>query len=112
MKKHNVFIVLISLIVALGGFLLGFDSAVISGAVPFYKNVFGLESGSLLLGLSVSAIIFGAMGGNFIGGILADIYGRKLVLILTAALFTFCALATSLTSNLTFFIISRIVGGL
>jgi|WetSurSiteA1Bulk_404760.scaffolds.fasta_scaffold02688_2 MFS family permease len=112
MKKHSVFIVLISLIVALGGFLLGFDSAVISGAVPFYRGVFGLESGSLLLGLSVSAIIFGAMGGNFIGGILADIFGRKLVLIMTAALFTFCALATSLTSNLTFFIIARIIGGL
>jgi sugar porter (SP) family MFS transporter len=112
MKKHNVFIVFISLIVALGGFLLGFDSAVISGAVPFYRNVFGLESGSLLLGLSVSAIIFGAMGGNFIGGILADIFGRKIVLIMTAVLFTFCALATSLTSNLTFFIIARMIGGL
>ena len=112
MKKHNVFIVLISLIVALGGFLLGFDSAVISGAVPFYRNVFGLESGSLLLGLSVSAIIFGAMGGNFIGGILADIFGRKIVLIMTAALFTFCALATSLTSNLTFFIAARMIGGI
>lgn len=112
MKKHNVFIILISLIVALGGFLLGFDSAVISGAVPFYRNVFGLENGSLLLGLSVSAIIFGAIGGNFIGGILADIFGRKLVLIMTAALFTFCALATSLTSNLAFFIIARMIGGL
>jgi sugar porter (SP) family MFS transporter len=112
MKKHTIFIVLISLIVALGGFLLGFDSAVISGAVPFYRNVFGLESGSLLLGLSVSAIIFGAMGGNFIGGILADILGRKIVLIITAALFTFCALATSLTSNLAFFIIARMIGGL
>ncbi len=112
MKKHNVYIVFISLIVALGGFLLGFDSAVISGAVPFYRAVFGLETGSLLLGLSVSAIIFGAMGGNFIGGILADIYGRKVVLIFTAVLFSFCALATSLTSNLWFFIIARIVGGL
>lgn len=112
MKKHNFFIVLISLIVALGGFLLGFDSAVISGAVPFYKNVFGLESGSLLLGLSVSAIIFGAMGGNFIGGILADLIGRKKVLIITAVLFSFCALATSLTSNLFFFISARIIGGL
>jgi MFS family permease len=112
MNKHNVYIVLVSLIVALGGFLLGFDSAVISGAVPFYRDIFGLESGSLLLGLSVSAIIFGAMGGNFIGGILADIFGRKSVLIMTSVLFTVCALATSLTSNLTFFIIARIIGGL
>ncbi len=112
MKTRNLYIVLISLIVALGGFLLGFDSAVISGAVPFYRSVFGLENGSLLLGLSVSAIIFGAMGGNFIGGILADIFGRKIVLILTAVLFTFCALATALTDNLTFFIFARIIGGL
>jgi MFS family permease len=103
--------VLIAVIVALGGFLLGFDSAVISGATPFYKNVFGLESGSWLLGVTVSAIIGGAILGNFIGGPFSDFLGRKGVLIITAFLFAFCALGTALTSNVYFFVIARIVGG-
>lgn len=111
-KINKMYIILIALIVALGGFLLGFDSAVISGATPFYKNVFGLESGSWLLGFTVSSIIAGAIIGNFIGGPFSDRLGRKGVLIITAFLFAFCALGTALTSNEYFFVISRIIGGL
>lgn len=111
-KINKMYIVLIALIVALGGFLLGFDSAVISGATPFYKNVFGLESGSWLLGFTVSSIIAGAIIGNFIGGPFSDKLGRKGVLIITAFLFAFCALGTALTSNEYFFVVARIVGGL
>ncbi|MBN1599273.1 MAG: sugar porter family MFS transporter [Bacteroidales bacterium] len=111
MKKNVFFTVFISLIVALGGFLLGFDSAVISGAAPFYRSIFRLEVGSGMLGFSVSSIIAGAILGNFIGGPLSDKLGRKLVLLFTAILFSFCALGTSLTSNLFFFILARIIGG-
>jgi SP family sugar:H+ symporter-like MFS transporter len=111
MEKRG-YVVLISFIVALGGFLLGFDSAVISGAVPFYKNIFELESGSWILGFSVSAIIFGAIAGNFIGGPLSDRFGRKKILLTTATLFAFCALGTALTHQLVFFVIARIVGGI
>jgi sugar porter (SP) family MFS transporter len=111
-KINKTYIVLIALIVALGGFLLGFDSAVISGAVPFYKNIFGLESGSWILGFSVGSIIAGAIIGNFIGGPFSDYLGRKGVLIITAFLFAFCALGTALTNSITFFVIARIIGGL
>jgi len=109
---NKIYVVLLSVIVALGGFLLGFDSAVISGATPFYKNVFGLDSGSWILGFSVSSIIAGAILGNFIGGPFSDYLGRKGVLIITAFLFAFCAIGTSFTNNIIMFVIARIIGGL
>jgi len=108
---NTVYSVVISLIVALGGFLLGFDSAVISGATPFYKGFFGLPTGSLLIGLSVSAIILGATVGNIIAGPLADRFGRRPVLIVTAFLFGFCALGCAMAQNIYFFITARVIGG-
>jgi sugar porter (SP) family MFS transporter len=104
--------VLISLIVALGGFLLGFDSAVISGATPFYRETFGLDSGSMLIGFSVSSLILGAIMGNIIAGKLADLFGRRKILMFTALLFTVSALATAMASDITSFLVARIIGGL
>ncbi len=96
-KKHSgAYSILISLIVAIGGFLLGFDSSVISGATPFYKRVFELAEGSLLIGLSVSSIIAGAVIGNLFAGLLADRFGRKKVLLVTALLFGVCAVGCAL----------------
>ncbi|HEV2444260.1 MAG TPA: hypothetical protein VGT07_17170, partial [Steroidobacteraceae bacterium] len=56
----------VALVAALGGFLLGFDATVISGAVPFIRDYFGLggTSGSLALGWAVSSLGWGAMAGN------------------------------------------------
>jgi sugar porter (SP) family MFS transporter len=110
-KGSRLYSVIISLIVALGGFLLGFDSAVISGATPFYKSFFNLTSGSLLIGLSVSSIILGATTGNIIAGPLADKFGRKPILIVTAFLFAFCALGCAIAQNIFFFISARVIGG-
>ena len=110
-SENIVYPVVISLIVALGGFLLGFDSAVISGATPFYKGFFGLSAGSLLLGLSVSAIILGAIVGNIIAGPLADRFGRRPILIVTAFLFGFCAMGCALAQQVYFFIAARVIGG-
>ncbi len=112
-KKHpGAYSILISLIVAIGGFLLGFDSSVISGATPFYKRVFELAEGSFLIGFSVSSIILGAIAGNSMAGGLADRFGRKKVLLVTALLFGFCAVGCALATNVAFFIFARIVGGL
>jgi len=104
--------IFISLIVALGGFLLGFDSAVISGAVPFYRETFGLDSGSMLIGFSVSSLILGAIMGNIIAGRLADRFGRKKMLMFTAVLFTLSAITSALASDIIVFLIARILGGL
>jgi MFS family permease len=108
-KTYTIFI---SLIVALGGFLLGFDSAVISGAVPFYRETFGLDSGSMLIGFSVSSLILGAIMGNIIAGRLADRFGRKKMLMFTAVLFTLSAITSALASDIIVFLIARIIGGL
>jgi len=106
------FTVFISLVVALGGFLLGFDSAVISGATPFYRETFGLSSGSVLIGFSVSSLILGAIMGNIIAGKLADRFGRRKILKFTAVIFMTSALFSAMSFNVTSFIIARVIGGL
>ena len=102
--------ILISLIVALGGFLLGFDSAVISGAVKGITTYFQMTDA--MLGFAVGCVIFGAMAGNLMAGPLADRFGRKQVLIIVAALFAFSATWSALATNYTEFIIARIIGGI
>jgi MFS family permease len=99
----------ISLIVALGGFLLGFDSAVISGAVKGISIYFNMTDE--MLGFAVGCVIFGAMAGNLMSGYFADKYGRKSTLIVIAALFVVSATWSALATNYTEFIIARIIGG-
>ncbi|NHF59523.1 sugar porter family MFS transporter [Flavobacteriaceae bacterium TP-CH-4] len=109
-KMNKSYTVLISLIVALGGFLLGFDSAVISGAVKGITVYF--EMTEWMLGFSVGCVIFGAMAGNLMAGPLADKFGRKKVLIVVAALFTISATWSALATGYIEFITARIIGGI
>ena len=108
-KMNRSYTVLISLIVALGGFLRGFDSAVISGAVKGISVYFDMTDA--MLGFAVGCVIFGAMAGNLAAGPLADRFGRKKVLIIVAALFTISASWSALATGYTEFIIARIIGG-
>lgn len=108
-KMNKSYTVLISLIVALGGFLLGFDSAVISGAVKGITVYFDMTDG--MLGFSVGCVIFGAMAGNLMAGPAADYFGRKKVLIVVAALFTISASWSALATGYIEFITARIIGG-
>jgi len=103
----------VALIVAVGGFLLGFDATVISGAVPFIKSYFHLTGvgGDWKLGLAVSCLGWGALGGNALAGFLSDAFGRKKILMLTAVLFTVSALLSALTTHFSVFVLSRILGG-
>ncbi len=109
--NKKIYTIFISLIVALGGFLLGFDSAVISGATPFYRETFGMDSGSMLIGFSVSSLILGAIVGNIIAGKLADRFGRRRILMTTAMLFTISAITSALAVDIVTFLVARIVGG-
>jgi MFS family permease len=81
MNQGKLFTVFVALIVAVGGFLLGFDATVISGAVPFIKKYFALAGarGDLKLGWAVSCLGWGALGGNALAGFLRDAFGRKKV---------------------------------
>ncbi|WP_431122104.1 sugar porter family MFS transporter [Flagellimonas flava] len=109
LKMNKSYTILISLIVALGGFLLGFDSAVISGAVKGITVYFQMTDA--MLGFSVGCVIFGAMAGNLMAGPLADRFGRKKVLIFVAALFAISATWSALATGYVEFIIARIIGG-
>ncbi len=108
-KMNKSYTILISLIVALGGFLLGFDSAVISGAVRGITVYF--EMTDAMLGFAVGCVIFGAMAGNLAAGPVSDRFGRKNTLIVVAALFTISATWSALATGYTEFIIARIIGG-
>jgi sugar porter (SP) family MFS transporter len=110
LKLNKSYTVLISLIVALGGFLLGFDSAVISGAVKGITVYF--EMTDSMLGFAVGCVIFGAMAGNLLAGPMADRFGRKKVLIIVAALFSISALWSAFATGYNEFIIARIIGGI
>jgi MFS family permease len=107
---NRAYTIFISFIVALGGFLLGFDSAVISGAINGITVYF--EMSDWELGFSVGCVIFGAMAGNITAGPLSDKYGRKRILIATAILFTLSATWSALATTYTTFIIARIIGGI
>ena len=104
----------IALVAALGGFLLGFDATVISGAVPFIRAAFGLggAAGSLALGWAVSSLGWGAMAGNLCTGALSDRYGRRSVLLLTAILFLGSSLLAATAHSFPMFILARVLGGL
>jgi len=112
MKQNNaLYIILIAFTAAIGGFLLGFDGSVISGAAPFYKEVFGLEDGSFLFGFSVSCLIWGCIFGNLFAGPLSDKIGRKPTLLISAMLFIVSSLVTAFAGNIVIFIVGRILAG-
>ncbi len=106
---NRTYTITISLIVAMGGFLLGFDSAVISGAINGIRTYF--EMSDWELGFAVGCVIFGAMAGNILAGPLSDKFGRKKILIITALLFIISALWSASATNYVSFVIARIIGG-
>ena len=112
MKNNSLYVIQIAFTAAIGGFLLGFDGSVISGAVPFYKSVFGLQDGSFMIGFSVSCIIWGAILGNLAAGPLSDKIGRKPSLLIAALLFTATGFMCAFANSIEVFIIGRIIGGL
>jgi MFS family permease len=109
MKSRLLYTGLVSLVVALGGFLMGFDAGVVSGANPFYKEYFGLNDWAL--GWSVGCLTFGAMFGNAIAGRLADRFGRKPVLSMAALFYAVSAISSALATDFNVFIIARMLGG-
>jgi SP family arabinose:H+ symporter-like MFS transporter len=109
-KKSSTYLYLVCLVAALGGFLFGFDTAVISGTVSLVKNDFGLSAVSE--GWFVSCALLGCIIGVGFSGKLSDKYGRKIVLILSAVLFLASALGCMLSSSFAVLIIFRLIGGL
>ena len=110
MVKNNArFTMTIAMIVALGGFLMGFDASVISGVVGFIEVEFDLSK--IELGWAVASLTLTATAAMMIAGPLSDRIGRRPVLKIAALLFTVSAVASAVAPNFLFLVIARMVGG-
>jgi SP family galactose:H+ symporter-like MFS transporter len=103
------FVVVVSVIAAIGGLLFGYDTGVISGAILFIRQTFSLTPTTE--GMTVSAVLVGAVIGAALGGILGDHYGRKKMIILAAIIFGIGAIVTAITPNLPILIFGRVTVG-
>jgi len=108
-KTRLPYVATVAAIAAVGGFLFGFDTAVIAGAVPFLESHFQLSASEL--GFAVSSVVLGCILGAAIAGSLADRFGRKKVLISAAFLFLVSAVLTAIPETLLLFNVARFVGG-
>ena len=81
------YLLFLALVSALGGLLFGYDWVVIGGAKPFYELYFDIAGSPSLQGWAVSSALVGCIFGAMLSGALADRLGRKIPLILAAALF-------------------------
>ncbi|MES9804561.1 sugar porter family MFS transporter, partial [Priestia megaterium] len=104
------FVTLVSIIVALGGLMFGYDTAVISGAIGFLDERFNLSPS--MSGWVVSSILVGAVIGTALGGVLSDGLGRKKTLILSGILFGIGTIGTAIPSSLAILVTARILGGI
>jgi MFS transporter, SP family, arabinose:H+ symporter len=104
------YLFIITLVASLGGFLFGFDIAVVSGILPLLQKQFALTA--LQEGWFVSSALVGCIMGVAISGELSDRLGRKKPLLLAAFLFLLSALGCALMPSLTGIIGARIIGGI
>ena len=105
----RLYLYLISIVAALGGLLFGFDTAVISGVVPFIEKQFALSGAEI--GWVVSSLILGCIVGVLLAGAPADKYGRKKVLSAAALLFVVSAIGTAAANSILVFVVFRVFGG-
>ena len=103
------YIIWLSFVAALGGFLFGYDTAVISGTVDQVAAQFNLDDFGK--GWYVGCALVGSIGGVFFAGPLSDKFGRKIVLFLSAFLFTASAIGCMISPNESMLVFYRIVGG-
>lgn len=109
-KKRHLYVYLVTLVAAVGGFLFGYDISIISGAVIFMKEDFHFTTTKL--GFVMSSTQLGCIFGAMLGGFLSDRYGRKKTLFFSAVLFSLSTIFTALSPSLTVFNIFRLIGGL
>jgi MFS family permease len=108
--KSFLHILFLSVVAALGGFLFGYDTAVISGTIKSVSLQFGLDD--IQTGWYVGCALIGSIGGVAVAGRLSDRFGRRPVLFLSAFLFTLSAVGCMLSVNIDQLVIYRIIGGI
>jgi sugar porter (SP) family MFS transporter len=108
-KASTSYVLMLALVAAMGGFLFGFDTAVINGAVASLGRTF--QASSVLIGLAVSSALLGSAVGAFFAGQIADRYGRVKTMIIAAILFVISGLGAGFAFTIWDFMIWRFVGG-
>ena len=110
MQPSMRYMVTVALIVALGGFLMGFDASVISGVVGFIETEFSLTK--IQVGWSVSSLALMATFAMMVSGPVSDRIGRRPVLRIAALLFGISAVASAVAPSFTWLVLARMLGGL
>lgn len=108
--ENKSFVILISCIATIGGFLFGFDSGVINGTVDGLVTSFGVTKTAV--GVHVAFMLLGCAVGAAAAGRLADLYGRRAMLIVAAILFIVSAWGSGVATGIVEFDIYRLLGGL
>ncbi len=103
------FIILITLVATIGGFLFGYDSGVINGTVEGLQKAF--HSNSMGTGFNVACMLLGCAIGAFMAGWLADKFGRRTILIIASLCFAASALGAGIAASSIQFILVRVLGG-
>lgn len=110
-KTNNIkYVSFLSVVAALGGFLFGYDTAVISGTVSQVSAQFQLTT--LQSGWYVGCALVGSISGVIFAGALSDRFGRKRTMILSAVLFTISAFGCAISANMDQLVVYRIIGGI
>ena len=105
------FIYFICCVSAMGGLLFGYDWVVIGGAKPFYESFFGIGGEPTMQGLAMSIAIAGCLVGAMVAGSLADLWGRRPLLLFSALVFLISAYMTGAVDTFIPFLIARLIGG-
>ena len=109
MNKHDRYTLKLTMIVALGGFLMGFDASVISGVVKFIEPEFGLSK--LQLGWAVSSLTLTSTLAMMLAGPLSSSFGRRVILRWAAILYAISAIGSAFAPDFLTLVLARMIGG-
>lgn len=110
-RKYNwKFLLVTSFVTAMGGYLFGFDFAVITGGLPFLRDQFGLDA--MQEGITTGSLALGCIVGCVIAGRIADKYGRKPGLFAAASIFFMSSISMGTATSLSWFITARFFAGI
>ncbi len=107
--KNTGYVIFMAIVAAIGGILFGYDTAVISGTTEIVKSQFGLTD--MMVGWYVGCALIGSICGVAIAGTLSDYLGRKLTMLISAALFSISAIGCAICGSFDGLVAYRIVGG-